>query len=265
MQRLDRLTPIGQIFIATAFLALGIEHFIFREFVTGRAPPWPASIPGGVIWAYVSGATIAVAGIAMLARRHARYAAILVGTLILVWALLRHLPVIATDSLLAPSWTRAGKALAFFGGALALAATLPHERSRDSRLSRFVNSRREFIVLGRICLGTFLIIGGIQHFMYTPFVASLIPTWFPGDPTFWTYFAAVALILGGVGLYIPWTAPLAAVLSGLMVFSWFWIVHVPRTFVSVSDGIAVFEALGMSGIAFLLAGAHHRQSKTDPT
>jgi hypothetical protein len=39
-----------------------------------------------------------------------------------------------------------------------------------------------------------------------------------------------------------------------MVFSWFWIVHIPRTLFSVSDGIAVFEALAVSGLAFVLAG-----------
>ena len=61
---------------------------------------------------------------------------------------------------------------------------------------------------------------------------------------FWAYFAGVALIAGGIGLFVPVTARIAAALSGLMVFSWFWIVHLPRTFVSISDGIAIFEALG---------------------
>ena len=48
--------------------------------------------------------------------------------------------------------------------------------------------------------------------------------------------------------------PLAALLAGTMVFSWFWIIHIPRTFLSVSDGIAVFEALAVSGIAFGIGG-----------
>jgi len=98
------------------------------------------------------------------------------------------------------------------------------------------------------------LITGIHHFKFTEFVASLIPSWFPGDAVVWTYFAGVALIAGGIGLFIPFTARLAALLSGLMVFSWFWIVHLPRTFAGVSDSIAVFEALAVSGIAFVLAG-----------
>ena len=69
----------------------------------------------------------------------------------------------------------------------------------------------------------------------------------------------MALIAGGIGLFISRTARLAALLSGLMVFSWFWIVHIPRTFLTVSDGIAVFEALAFSGIAFVIAGFLYKQ------
>lgn len=256
MAPIKGLVPIGRLFFAIALLGLGTEHFVFRAFVTGRAPEWPASIPGGTVWAYASGAAIIVAGTAIIAGKKPRVAAILVGVLIFLWAVLRHIPVAATDTFLAPTWTRAGKALTLFGGAFVIAGTFPKEEgSHYPSLLRFMNLSSEFIVLGRICLGIFLIITGTQHFMFTAFVASLIPGWFPGDPVFWTRFAGVALIAGGAGLLLPKTAPLAALLSGVMVFSWVWIVHVPRTFATVSDGIAVFEALAVSGMAFVLARA----------
>jgi hypothetical protein len=38
-----------------------------------------------------------------------------------------------------------------------------------------------------------------------------------------------------------------------MIFSWFWIVFNTASNVSVSDTIAVFEALAFSGIAFIVA------------
>ena len=252
---MERLVVIGRLFFAAAFIGLGVEHFIFREFVSGRAPAWPAAIPGRMIWAYLTGAVFIIASIAVIIGKKARQALVLAGALILVWALLRHLPVVAADSLFASTWTRAGKALAFFGGAWALAGTLPKTNGeRRSALARFVNLGREFVLIGRICLATFLLITGVQHFLHTPFVATLIPAWFPGDPVFWTYFAGVALLAGGLGLLISWTAPLAALLAGTMVFSWFWIIHIPRTFLSVSDSIAVFEALAVSGIAFGIGG-----------
>lgn len=263
---MHRLAPTGRIFFAIALIGLGIEHFIFKEFVTGRAPAWPESLfSGRVAWAYVSGVAVIVAGAAILTGKRARLAAVLAGLLILVWAFLRHIPVIAADSFLAPTWTVAGKALTLFGGALAVAAAQPADESGStSSLGKLMNLTGEFITLGRICLGIFLVMTGIQHFKYVTFVASLIPGWFPGDAVFWTYFAGVALIAGGVGLFIPQTARLAALLAGLMVFSWFWIIHIPRTLTSVSDGIAVFEALAVSGIAFTIAGFLYAR-KSEPS
>lgn len=250
-----RLALVGRIFFALALIGLGVDHFIFDEFVTGRAPAWPESVPGKLVWAYVTGAVFVIAGIAILAGKHARVAALGAAALILLWALVRHIPLLIGSSFLSPEWTRAGKAAVFSGGSLAIAATLPMlARARRSVVERFVNLEGGFVVAARVCLGLFLIVSGIQHFMYTAFVASLIPRWFPGNAVVWTYFAGAALIAGGIGLLIPATALAAAFLSGLMIFSWFWIVHIPRTFVSVSDGIAVFEALGVAGILFAIAG-----------
>jgi hypothetical protein len=60
-------------------------------------------------------------------------------------------------------------------------------------------------------------------------------------------------------LYRP-TAGIAALLTGVMVFAWVWIVHVPRVHVGVSDQIAVFEAPAIAGIAFMIAGWRYRRS-----
>lgn len=253
---MNRLVPIGRAFFAVALIGLGVEHFVFRDFVTGRAPAWPESVPGALLWAGLTGAVFVLTGVAILSGKLARPAAIVAAVLIFGWALLRHVPVLAAEPFLSGAWTRAGKAWTFVGGALAVAATFPKIRVGPALLSRLVNLGSAGFVVGRICLGLFLVLTGVQHFLFTQFVASLIPAWFPGDAVFWTYFAAVALIAGGIGLLVPPTARLAALLSGVMVFSWFWIVHVPRTFSSVSDGIAVFEALAVSGIAWILARGH---------
>lgn len=262
METMKKLIPDGRIFFGLALISLGITHFVFGDFMTGRAPAWPESVPGKLVWAYLTGAIFFGIGISIISNKKARFPAILAGVLILLWALLRHIPVVATDSFLSGAWTGAGKALTFLGGVLAIGATFPKVKAEhNSSFLKFMNMRNEFILLGRICLGIFFVITGIQHFIFTDFVASLIPGWFPGNAVFWTYFAGVALIAGGIGLFIPQTARLAALFSGLMVFSWLWIVHLPRTFTSVTDGIAVFEALAVSGIAFVIAGALSESGK----
>jgi len=160
-------------------------------------------------------------------------------------------------------WTTTGKALVLSSGMLAMAVvSVDGEARRAGRLEQPMKAGPAFLNAARFSLGLFLLLTGIQHFLFTTFVASLIPAWFPGDPVRWTYFAGVALISGGIGLLIPLTARLAALFSGLMVFSWFWIVHLPRTLAGVSDSIAVFEALAVSGLALVLAGTRPVRSTT---
>src|SRR6185503_7703908 len=118
-----------------------------------------------------------------------------------------------------------------------------------------VNATEPFVRMGQYCLASFLILAGMQHFKYLAFVATLIPAWFPGNAVLWSQFAGIALLTFGIALLFSRTAPLAALLTGLMIFSWFWIVHLPRVHTSVSDGIALFEALALSGLALVIAGA----------
>jgi uncharacterized membrane protein len=255
---MHRLVPLGRTFFAIALVGLGLDHFLFQDFILGRAPAWPEPLPGKLAWAYVTGAVFMAIGIAILAGKWARQAAILGGGLIFGWALLRHVPVAAGSAFLSPDWTKAAKALWLVGGSLAIAATFPPlENIRGSSFRKLMNLDQGFFLAARISLGLFLVLTGIQHFTFTTFVASLIPPWFPGNPDAWTYFAGGALIAGGAGLLIPPTARWAALLSGLMVFSWFFIVHVSRELAGQADGIAVFEALATAGVLFLLAGYLH--------
>ena len=252
----DRLIAIGRTFFGLALLGLGAEHFVFRAFVTGRAPAWSESVKGELFWVYGSGVFVMLVGAAILTRRWGRPAALTLGVLVFMWSLLRQLPIVAADALLAGSWTSAGKALTFVGGSFAIAATLPPIQGATAGVwRRFANCTDPFVRSGQYCLGSFLILAGVQHFKYLAFVATLIPAWFPGNAIWWSQFAGVALFACGVGLLIPRIAALAGLLAGLMIFSWVWIVHLPRLHTSVSDDIAVFEALAFSGIALVVAGA----------
>jgi uncharacterized membrane protein len=250
------LVAIGRTFFAIALIGLGVEHFVFRDFVTARAPAWPDGVPGKTVWIGSTGILVILAGIAIVARKFGRQAMFAFGFLVFVWALVRHIPIVVGDAILAGSWTAMGKALTFVGGSLAVAGTSPPMRHVvGGSFWRYANATTVLVRIGGICFGLFLIVSGLQHFKFATFVVSLIPKWFPGNHTWWAWFAGVALVAGGVGLIARRTARIAALMSGLMIFSWFWVVHLPRTFLSVSDGMALFEALGFSGIAFVIAGA----------
>jgi uncharacterized membrane protein len=239
-------------------MAFGVEHAIFGDFITGRAPAWPVTVPGQLAWAYLSGAILVAAGAAILGGKVPRVAAVLSGTMILVWALFRHLPIVAANLDWGLELTQAGKALALWGGTFAVAGSLPQARGAlVGTFATLLNPSMPFLLLGRWCLGVFMIICGIEHFVLVEFVHTLVPSWIPG-PFFWTYFTGIALIAGGAGLFLRQTLRLAALLSGIMIFTWVIVLHIPRAVTSAGDGtewISVVEALAMSGIAFVLAGS----------
>jgi uncharacterized membrane protein YphA (DoxX/SURF4 family) len=255
----DKTVGLGRLFFAIALVAFGIQQFIYGDFVPGRAPKWPSAIPGRLIWAYFSGAVLIAAGAAIISGSKARWAALLSGAMVLLWAFVRHVPELAADPY-GSALTNTGKSLALFGGAFAVAGSLPTKEGRFTGVfSGIINSKDAFINLGRFCLGIFMIISGIQHFLYATFVATLVPAWIPGH-YFWTYFAGIALIAGGVGLILPQTVRLAAALTGLMIFLWVVLLHIPRAVAAAdpqsrNEWTAVFEALAFSGIGFVLAGS----------
>jgi len=105
--------------------------------------------------------------------------------------------------------------------------------------------------------GVMLAIFGLDHFLYPQIVASLVPAWV-GAQMFWTYFAGIALIAGGIGIMVPRVARIAALMTGVMIFLWVPMIHLPRAiadpYTNVGNAWAgVWEATAFSGMAFMLA------------
>jgi uncharacterized membrane protein len=224
---------LGRIFVGIAMVAFGVQHLVYGKFVTRVVPRLPPSIPWHPFWAYLTGAVLIAAGAAIILQKRVRPVAILLGILILCSALFLAIPLVVASPSNGGLWTNAGKAFALAGAAF-LVAGFP---------------------AGRFFLSAFLILTGIQHFIYAPFVQGLVPAWIP-EHLFWTYFAGVALIAGGIGMIIPRTTRLAAYLSGLMIFLWVILLHIPRAMAAPRDSnetTAVFEALAISGAALLAA------------
>jgi len=158
-------------------------------------------------------------------------------------------------------WTNPLKVLALLGGALALASIkVRDEAAENGKLERWS------LTIGPWLLGSFLLVGGVQHFIYAPFVDTLVPGWIPPSQRFWTLFAGVCLIAGGLGLFVPPTRRVAAILSGCMIFLWVVLLHIPRVATEVDKAFemaGVLEALALSGVAFLMAG--WRRDQPAPT
>jgi uncharacterized membrane protein len=255
---MNKLAGVGRFFVAIAMVVFGAQHFVYLDFVTRVFPELPSWIPAHAYLAGVFGALLLASGAAIMVGKTARPAALLLGAIIFSSFALLYLPRLITNPPNGGLWTSAGKALALSGGSFLVAGSLSIKwDSPANALASAVTALARFIPLGRFFLAAFLILCGIEHFIYVEFVTSLVPSWIPGG-VFWTYFTGVALIAGGVGISVPLTSRLAGGLTGLMIFLWVLLVHIPRAMANLSDSnetTAVFEALAFSGVAFLIASA----------
>lgn len=253
-----KLIQPGRIIFAIGIIALGVLQFFAKDFIVGRppSPGWAADIPGKLAWAYISGCLLIIAGLAIIFKIKAGLATIIVGVMILVCSfLLRHIYEM-TD------WVNAYKSLALSGGAFIVATTFIKKEDADPG-NFFTNN--SLILIGCIFLAHFLIICGIAHFKFDDFVKDLVPVYFQAR-YFWTYFAGIALLAGGIGLIFKQTRKWTALLSGLMILLWFFLVHIPRA-VGTPDAVTphygewmgVCESFIFSGIFFVLAGLSSKE------
>jgi uncharacterized membrane protein len=154
-------------------------------------------------------------------------------------------------------WTDPLKELALSGGAFVIAGSFLKNNSSAYSKTSFIGFLEKIIPFGKFFFAIMLIAFGVDHFYYTEFVSGLVPTWIPWK-IFWTYFAGTALIGSGLAIFFkPWTKTIA-LLSALMMFLWFIILHIPRAVAdpSAANGneiTSVFEALAFSGILLVIA------------
>lgn len=243
------LLSIGRWFYALPMVAFGVLYLVAGDLTPRFLPGWPSWLPGRALVPYLLGALLIASGLAILSRRDIRAGAMTVALLIGVSLLCGYLPRLVARPGFGGAWTGPAKYLALLGGALLLA---PPSRKEACSSPTFAP---------RLFLSAFLVLGGVQHFVYESFVVTLIPDWIPAH-VFWSRLAGLALIAGGLGLWVPRFARLAATLTGVMIFLWFLILHVPRAAAAPSDPLewsGVFESLATAGIALMLAGLTPRR------
>jgi uncharacterized membrane protein len=90
---------IARLFIGMAAVFYGVEHFLHPTYAPGVPlekiiPEW---IPGRILWAYLAGAVLVVAGLCLLVNRKTRLAATYLGLMILFLVLAVYLPLLVAS------------------------------------------------------------------------------------------------------------------------------------------------------------------------
>ena len=229
------LSRAGRYCFGAAVAASGLMQLVNGDFVrlVTKLPPWLGASPA---WPATTGVLMLLIGAALLSGYRAKTAALLFGALLLALFIVKGIPDILSNPRAGFMWTNPAKMLALFGGAMVLG-----ERGG------------KWPWLAPVLLGAFLLICGAQHFVYAGFVDTLVPAWLPPGQRFWTLFAAVALLAGGAGVILPRSRRVAGLWSGVMIFSWVFLVHLPLAMKSAPELAGVLEALALAGVAWLVA------------
>ncbi len=123
-EKADPFLRLGRYFFALAFVAFGIQHFVYAHIAAGVGPPW---IPGRPLSAYLFGVIFVGAGVAIFIGKKTRMAATLLGTITFLYFLLLYAPRIEAQLHNPGPWTSGFEILALCGFASVLANTFPKE------------------------------------------------------------------------------------------------------------------------------------------
>jgi uncharacterized membrane protein YphA (DoxX/SURF4 family) len=259
---------LGRLFIALSLIAFGVQHFRYSGFIPdlGLVPVWA---PAHLVWAWLAGTILLLAGISVLTGVYARFITTLLGFVFLLSAFLRfstHIPGMTHNI---------GNRGVFFellacaAGSWMLARTFSGSGSGLGSRPGFLNPSDALTVrhatAGRWLFGIACVVFGTLHFQAPTWIASLIPQWIPFH-LFLAWFTGCALVAAGLSIAARIWARLSAALLGLMLFSWVVIVHAPRIVHAFHDGDewnSGFVCLTMAGCA-LIAAALTPHSDPEP-
>ncbi|MEP7269252.1 MAG: hypothetical protein ABI844_16650 [Saprospiraceae bacterium] len=226
---------------------LGLITILSKDFVATRPPPWQAPFLNVYpALAYISGGLLILVCALALANKFKIAGLTTMVVLFFFLATCRHL--------FYNHWQddiNGYKSLWFIAGAFLIMST-----------TLFSDMQRKIIRWASlIIIALFFAKCSYAHFKYADIVKDLIPVYIPFR-VFWTYFAAMCLASGAIGILIPKTQSLATFLSGIMIFMWFIILHIPRAIsLELSENIGVGESLAISGIMFMLYGILNKKQR----
>jgi len=129
------LVTAARIIIGITAVFYGVEHFLHPTFAPGVPlgkviPEW---IPGRVVWAYLAGTVLVVAGLWLLVNKKTRLAATCLGLMILLLVFFVYLPMLVNSPTDIVSLNYFFDTLAFSGAILLLAGASGERTTASSR------------------------------------------------------------------------------------------------------------------------------------
>ena len=225
-----KVRQVATIVVGLVLIYLGTLNFVYRDSLLTWQPT-PDGAPWKLPFAILSGILLIAGGIGLLLPSWRARAAMLASGWVGLWALLLHLPHVAT----APN----------VGSLLGLGEASANALGLATLTGCFVSGRRPLVL--RLGFGLCLVIFGASHFVYADFTAQMVPAWLP-DRLGLAYLTGAIHALTGACLLAGLRVRIAATIEALMMSSFVLLVHIPGVAQAPHDRMQ----LTMFGMASLL-------------
>ena len=248
---------VARIAYCIGLAGMVLPQFYYMEFRPNFLPPWPG-LPWVGFWVYLFSMLVTAACFAIVLDIQGRKAALFLGGLLLAMIIfggVLYVLMIDPDRSHLFAWGNLLTGVAITGGAFIVAGSFREEANTNK--SQVIRLLEKLIPLGSLLFCITMIGYGCFHFVYTDGVTKLIPNWMPFH-VFWTYLAAVALIVGGFAIVFRIKLKLTSILMGVLIIIFLLIVHIP---LAVADPLSnelfqvvrIFGGVAFVGSAFLIA------------
>lgn len=213
------MTDLGRRVYGAAAIALGLIGLAWGDFAAVWQPV-PDGMPGRTVLAYATAVAFLVAGAALQWLRTARWAALALAALYLVFTLLwaRRIP---GHPQIFGVWSGTAEQLALVASGIMAFASL--------RQDDWPHARRVAQIC-RLLFGVCLLAFGTAHFLYPAETAVLVPKWLPPGQGAWAMITGACHILAGLALLSGVRALLAARLLTAMFVGFGALVWAPQLF-----------------------------------
>ena len=249
---IDKILAFGPLFFAMPMGVFGADHMVDAAEIAPLVPSW---MPWHLFWTYLVGVALIAAALSIILNRYSKLAAILLGSMLLLFVVLLHIPNIVATHGARLFWAILLRDTAFSGGAFALAGSL--SKGTPSGGTPWL------VTLARFFVGVPALVFGVEDFLH-PTIApgvpldKITPTWIPGH-LFWAYVSGAVLVVCGACIVVNKKARLAATYLGIMILVVVLFIYLPILVAnasSIAEGLNYFvDTLAFSGAALLLADA----------
>lgn len=237
-----KVIALGPVFYAVALAEFAAEHFTAARDLMGLVPKW---LPGPLFWTYFVGVAWLAAAISFIVWVQVRWSAALTGLLLWIIVATLDLPNLPKGPHDRFFWILTVRELAFGAGAMVLAGSM-WRGSLGASMMR----------IGRWIVAMVMIFYGIEHFLFPRNVPgvpleNMTPGWIPA-PVVIAYAVGIALLVGGVGLFVRRTARAAAAGAGMVLVLLTAFFYVPIFVMEMHSSLAV-EGLNYVGDTLMWA------------